>query len=402
MILPKLIIRIILVGALIEFSMLAVLAQDLEKLASANNDFAFKLLIEIAKEQSHENIFISSFSVSTALQMVANGAEGETKTEIQNVLKTGSLSPDKLNAASKKLIDSLDSQPAAILNLANAIWYQNGFELKSDFVAVNKDFFHAKLAGVDFNKPKSADIINDWADTKTHGKIKGIVSFPFTPLPQVILANAIYFKGRWAEPFDKDQTKSRPFYLSNNESKQTSMMMQHRHFSYQETDGFQAVRLPYSGKNLNMILFLPKTNSSPRQLLADLSAVSWQDDISSQFEGREGTLAFPKFKLEYGVRLNNPLEAMGIKKAFSTEADFSAMSDKPLYISEAKQKSFIEVNEEGTEAAAVTGFGFTVLGAIHDPPKPFEMIVDRPFFFLITDERTHSILFMGIICDPVN
>ncbi|MEJ0090194.1 MAG: serpin family protein [Limisphaerales bacterium] len=387
---------------MIGFSTLAVLAQDSEKLTSANNDFAFKLLKQIAREQPHENIFISPFSVSTALQMVANGAAGETKTEIQNVLKTGSLSPDKLNTAAKNLINSLDSQPNVILNLANAIWYQNEFQLKPDFVAANKNFFHAKLAGVDFNKPKSADIINDWAGTKTHGKIKEIVSFPFSPAIRVILANAIYFKGRWAEPFDKGQTKSRPFYLSNNESKQTSMMMQHRHFSYQETKGFQAVRLAYSGKNLSMILFLPKTNSSPRQLLADLSAVSWQDDISSQFEGREGALVFPKFKLEYGVRLNNPLKALGIKKAFSTEADFSAMSDKPLHVSEAKQKSYIEVNEEGTEAAAVTGFGFTLLGAIHDPPKPFEMIVNHPFLFIIADEHTQSILFMGIVNDPIN
>ena len=253
-----------------------------------------------------------------------------------------------------------------------------------------------------FIDQESADIINDWADKKTHGKIKEVVQFPFPPLMRVFVANAIYFKGKWAEPFDKGQTKLRPFHLPNGGSKQTPMMRQHRHFGYQETDDFQAVRLGYSGKDLDMILFLPKTNSSPQKLLAKLSAAFWQDDILPQFDDREGTLVFPKFKIKYGVRLNDSLEALGMKSAFTTGANFSAMSDEPLFISEAKQASFIEVNEEGTEATAVTGLGFSRIGPIPDPTKPFEMIVDRPFFFMIADERTQSILFMGIIFDPVN
>ena len=398
----KIIACVILVGTLIGFLTLPVFAQDSEKLAAANNGFAFDLLKQIAKEQPHENIFISPFSVSTALQMVGNGVAGETKAEIQRVLKTGGMAPDKLNAAAKSLNESLNSQRDVILNLANAIWYQKEFHLKPDFVAINKTFFQTELAGVDFDNPKSTDIINDWADKKTHGKIPKVVDFPFPPLTKVFVANAIYFKGKWGEPFDKTQTKPRLFHLPNGESMQTPMMQQHRHFSYQETDSFQAVRLGYSGKDLAMVLFLPKTNSSPQTLLAELSASSWLDDISPQFGDREGTLVFPKFKLEYGVRLNDSLEALGMKSAFTTGANFSAMSDESLFISEATQASFIEVNEEGTEAAAVTGFSFPELGPIRVPPPPFEMIVDRPFFFMIVDGRTQSILFMGIISNPAN
>jgi serine protease inhibitor len=398
----KIIACILLVGALIGLLALPIFAQDSEKLAAANNGFAFDLLKQIAKQQPRENSFISPFSVSTALQMVGNGAAGETKAEMQRVLRTGVLSPDKLNAAAKSLNDSLNSERDVNLNLANAIWYQNDFQLKPDFVAVNKNFFQTELAGVDFKNPKSAEIINNWANKQTHGKIPKVVQFPVPPLMRVFVANAIYFKGKWAEPFDKDQTKPRPFHLTAGGSTQAPMMQQHRHFAYQETDNFQAVQLDYSGKDLDMILFLPNTNSSPQKILAELNATTWQDDVLPQFRDREGTLVFPKFKLESGVRLNDSLEALGMKSAFTMGANFSAMSSEALFISEVNQSSFIEVNEEGTEAAAVTGISLSELGPIPDPPKPFEMIVDHPFFVVIADKRTQSILFMGIIFKPEN
>ena len=384
------------------FSVFAVLAQDSEKLATADNGFAFDLLKQIAKEQSRENIFISPFSVSSALQMVGNGAAGETKTEMRRVLKTENLPPEQLNAACKELNQSLNSQKDVILNLANGIWFQKDFQLKPAFVSDKKNFFQAELAPVDFESPKSADIINDWAEKKTRGKIKDVVSFPFPPLTKVILANAIYFKGKWAEPFDKNETKPLAFHLPGGGEKQTPMMSQHRHFSYQETDDFQAVQMSYAGHRLEMILLLPKTNSSPQKLLAKLSGNSWQDDVLAQFEDREGTVVFPKFKLDYNVELNEPLENLGMRQVFSSAANFSAMSDEPLFISEARQKSFVEVNEEGTEAAAVTGVAFAMTGPEPAPQLPFEMIVDRPFFFVIADVQTQTILFMGIVFDPAN
>jgi serine protease inhibitor len=371
-----------------------------EKLTMANTGFAFDLLKQIAGEQPGINIFISPFSVSTVLQMVANGAAGDTKTEMQRVLKTTGLPPEALNAAGKDLNQSLNSQTNVILNLANAIWYKNEFHLKPEFVSVNKEFFKAELGGVDFTKPESAQTINDWAETSTHGKIKQVVRWPFDPLTRVILANAIYFKGKWERPFDKHATKDRAFYvLPGGTPKQVPTMWQHGRFNYQQGDGFQAVRLPYAGGHLQMYLFLPNTNSSPAKLLADLNAGTWQNKIPPKFQDLEGTLALPRFKLYYDTTLNKPLKALGMRQAFTVDADFSAMADKPLFVSEVKQKSFVEVNEEGTEAAAVTT---ATLGcaALPRPNNLFEMIVDRPFLFVIADDQTKSVLFMGVIYDP--
>jgi serpin B len=369
-------------------------------LNTANTGFAFDLLKQIAGEQPGKNIFISPFSVSTVLQMVANGAAGDTKAEMQRVLKTTGLPAGMLNAAGKDLYQSLNSQTNVILNLANAIWYKEGFHLKPGFVTDNKNFFSAKLAGVDFAKPESAQTINDWADTSTHGKIKQVVQWPFPPLTRVILANAIYFKGKWDRPFDKQSTKDHAFdVLPGGTSKQVPTMWQHGHFNYQQGDGFQAVRLPYAGKRLQMYLFLPDTNSSPTKLLADLNADTWRDKILPKFQDKEGTLALPRFKLDYDVRLNDPLKALGMRQAFAVDADFSAMAEEPLFVSEVKQKSFVEVNEEGTEAAAVTTVTMHAQ-AVFRPEKPFEMIVDRPFLFVIGDDQTRSILFLGVVHDP--
>ena len=176
-------------------------------------------------------------------------------------------------------------------------------------------------------------------------------------------------------------------------------MWQHGRFNYQQGDGFQAVRLPYAGGRLQLYLFLPDTNSSPTKLLADLNAETWQNKILPKFRDNDGTLALPRFKLDYDVILNDPLKALGLRQVFGNGADFSAMADEPLFVSNVKQKSFVEVNEEGTEAAAVTTVG-VMASAIMEPAKPFEMIVDRPFFFVIGDDQTKSILFMGMIYNP--
>ncbi len=372
---------------------------DPTKLAAANTGFAFDLLKQIAGPQPDANVLISPFSVSTVLQMVANGAAGDTRSEMQRVLKTAGLPPEALSAACQDLNGSLLAQTNVILNLANAIWYQEGIRLKPGFVATNSRFFRAELAPVDFKKPESAKTINDWADESTHGKIKEIVRWPFDPLTRLILANAIYFKGKWDRPFEKKETKPHFFHPAQGATKPVPTMWQRGHFSYQEGDGFQAVRLPYAGRRLQMYLFLPDTNSSPAKLLAGLDSDTWQDKILPAFRDREGTLALPRFRLEYDVSLNDPLKALGMRHAFE-DADFSAMTGERLFVSQVKQKSFVEVNEEGTEAAAVTTVTMHA-SVIMKPISPFEMIVDRPFFFVIGDSQTQSILFMGLVYDPV-
>ncbi len=391
----------LLAGALICLAASIAFADTIDPaLAAADNAFALDLLVQLAKSEPGQNIFISPYSVSTILQILGNGAAGKTKTEIQQVLKTDNFPPDKLNGLHKDLDHDLQSQSDVTLDLANAIWFETGIELKPAFVSTNKDFFQAELASVNFKTPEAADTINAWAKKNTQGKITDIVSFPFPDATQVILANAIYFKGKWAEPFDANLTAPRDFYLAGGIVKQPRTMSQQHKFNYQETYGFQAVELPYAGNRLQMILFLPGTNSSPEKLLATFKGTNWNQEILWRFASREGKVEFPKFKLNYDVLLNDPLKAMGMQQAFMEgSANFSLMTDEPLFISRVMQKSYVDVNEEGTEAAAVTTV-IAVTSIVMHPLPPFEMIVNRPFVFMIADRVTGVILFAGIVNDP--
>jgi serpin B len=375
---------------------------DQQKLVSANTGFAFDLMGQVTQTKPDANVFISPFSVSSALQLVGNGAAGRTETEMQQVLHTAGLSSAMANPAFKELNQELASRKDVTLNLANGIWFKQGFHLKPAFVADNKKFFQAELAGVDFADRRSAQTINDWAGRQTRGKIKDVVQYPFDPQTRVILANAIYFKGKWVSPFERQETRPRDFHLSSGNVKSTPMMAKSREFEYQETPDFQAVQLPYAG-GLRMQVFLPAQNSSPQKLVESFKAPgNWQGNLQPAFHKREGSLVLPKFKMEYNVELNNPLKALGMKRAFDRNAEFSGMADEPLFISEVKQKSYVEVDEEGTEAAAVTTVEARALGMAPRPRNAFRMIVDRPFLFVISDTASGSILFIGIVNDPAH
>ncbi len=384
---------------------------DEEKLAAANNVFAFKLLKEIASEQPATNIFISPYSASTVLQMVANGAAGQTKTEMQKALRTSTastgLSGADLNAANKQIAQSLhDGNADVILEIANGIWYHKKAVVKPDFIACNKEFFGATVEPLDFADSRSADVINHWASEKTHGRIPQIAD-PAMLDPiygRLFLANAVYFKGKWSDPFDKNDTHDRPFYLRDGSQENVPMMSKSKTFTYRNGTGYQAVRLPYKDENLAMYVFLPDTNSSPEKLLRLMNGDVWRRITKPGFADEDGDLQLPKFKMDYSVKLVQPLQELGMKMAFdATNADFSGISPQQLYISEVLQKSFVEVKEEGTEAAAVTGIAMTEAASMPIiPPKHFEMIVNRPFLFLIEDNQTGTILFMGLIYDPSN
>ncbi|HTV62105.1 MAG TPA: serpin family protein [Verrucomicrobiae bacterium] len=386
-------------GVIALFAMVAS-AQESSALPDADNGFGLDLLRQVASGQPGQNIFISPFSAATALQMVANGAAGQTKTEMQRVLHTAGIAPPELNADCKALNQSLNSQKDVILDLANGIWHQDNFQLTPAFISDNRKYFDAELAAVNFLSPASAKTINDWADKQTRGKIQGVVSYPFPPATEVVLANAIYFKGKWEEQFEKNLTLPRNFHFPDGSVRQVPMMSKRHRFSYEEGEGYQAVELPYVGDRLEMILFLPATGSSPQQLLEKFKGETWRDKILPGFSLYEGFLAFPKFRLDYDVTLNDPLKALGMPQAFSDQADFSAMANRPVCISEVQQKSYVDVDEEGTEAAAVTTVTVTALAMPMRPARNFTMIVDRPFFFVISDRRTRTILFMGIVNDP--
>lgn len=376
------------------------LAGDVPKFTEAANGFAFELCRQILPGQGSRNLFLSPYSAGIALQMLCNGAGGKTRTEIEHALNTANLSPDKVNGFYKGLNGALTSQTNVVLDLSNSIWINRGFELKPGFVCTNEAFFGALLSSVNFETPESAEMINQWAANSTRGKISGIVSFPFPANTQMLLANAIYFKGEWADRFDARLTRGRYFYPGGGIIKQTPMMSRRGKFRYTHGDGFQAVELPYAGDRLRMIVFLPVTNSSPSKLLARFNGTDWGENILPRFVSREGTVVLPKFKLDCRLLLNDPLGKMGMQGAFIPgTANFSRISNDPLFVSEVLQKSFVDVNEEGTEAAAVTTVMVVATAAMR-PVEPFKMIVNRPFFFVICDAKTGTILFMGVVNDP--
>jgi serine protease inhibitor len=377
-----------------------VMESNLRQLVSANSGFGFRLLRELAGQKAPGNIFISPYSISSVLQMISTGARGSTREELQEVLGITGFTSANMNAAYDSLSQSIgETQSNVALNIANAVWYRTGAPLDQEFGAVNEKFYKATLAPLDFSDPHGVQTMNDWASQNTHGKIQTIIQPPISPQTAIILANAIYFKGTWLNQFDPKRTRPRPFHLANGIQLQAPMMEQSRTFLYQTGSGFQAVQLFYSGQRLEMEVLLPDADSSLEALLNRLDEKNWQNTILPGFHENRGTLVLPRLKLRYGAELKSPLAALGLKTALSGSADFSGMSASRLFLSEIKHQSYVEVNEEGTEAAAATT-GVMALASMRNQPQPFQMIVDRPFLFVISDHLTKSILFLGLIYDP--
>jgi serpin B len=364
-------------------------------LAAADSAFAFDLFKQVTGDPS-VNCFISPYSVSAVLQVIDTGAVGTTRTEMDRVLHLDGVGD--LRGDCKRLDEVLaGAQKDVTLDLANAVWLRQGTQLKPGFAEQASADFRARIAALDFSNPNSANEINAWASSSTHGRIAEVVSPPIDPNTRVIVANAIYFKGRWARQFDQALTRPQPFTLLGGVQKPAPMMRQSGNFKYCEASGYQAVCLPYAGGRLQMCLFLPALGKSPSQMSAALAGDL--SSLNSRFLDREGTVVLPRFKINYDVTLNAALRALGMQRAFTPAADFSGMSADKLYLSQVRQKSFVEVNEQGTEAAAVTT-GTVRASVIRRPQAPFEMVLDRPFFFLIEDQVSQTILFMGLVADP--
>ena len=377
---------------------------DLSKLAAANNTFAFNLLKQLSDAKPGASLFVSPYSAATALQMAANGAAGQTKTEMQQVLGTTNLTTAELNEAMKTAAGLLNPKNTNfILTTANALWYRQGSAVKPGFLEANQKFFSSTVEALDFgNAPAAEAEINQWASDQTHGRITGIANGMIDPLyTDLILVNAIYFKGKWLDPFDAKLTKERPFHPAAGAAKNLPMMEKSKNFTYRRGIGYQALRLPYMGYDLAMYVFLPDSGSSPAKLLQIMNGDSWRRVTVPGFSERDGLVVLPKFKLENAFDLNKPLEALGMKTAFNQKkADFSGMFSDQHFISAVFQKAFVEVGEEGTEATAVTSVSVPISSVMEEnPPKPFEMIVDRPFLFAIVDARSEMILFMGVVND---
>jgi serine protease inhibitor len=369
------------------------------QIVTANTKFGFKLFSEVLKNDNSKNIFVSPSSVAIALAMTYNGASGTTKEAMAQVLELQGLNMQQINssnAALKKLLENPD--PKVQLMITNSLWANKNTSFQPDFLQKTRDFYTAKVTNLNFTDASAPRIINDWVNENTRGKINKIVE-KIEPSQVLFLINAIYFKGNWTNEFDKQQTAEYPFYLSLGQQKKHLMMSQSGNYKYYDNPQFQAVSLPYgqSGK-MSFYIFLPKQNSSLKSFYQNLSAENWENWMI-QFRKREGFVRLPRFKMDYDITLNNALTALGMGEAFSNSANFSGMG-KNLKISQVKQKTFIEVNEEGTEAAAATSVEIMPLSAPLPTQEPFRMIVDRPFFCAIRDNQTGSILFMGSIVEP--
>jgi len=311
------------------------------------------------------------------------------------------MSKEEVNKAFADLLTILQNpDPKVEMAAANSLWTRKGVDFKEDFLQDNKDYFDAEASSLDFDDPAAAEKINEWVKGKTGGAIEDMVEPPIDPLTVLFLINAIYFNGEWSDPFDPDLTREIPFHLPGGSRTDHPVMFKEGECDYLETELFQAVRLPYGeNKRLGMYVFLPSEEAGLEGFMEELNPGTWTDWTAS-FSNREGELGLPRFTFEYEASLNDPLKTLGMEIAFDDKAaDFSGMRDIPprLYISDVKHKSFIEVNEEGTEAAAATSVEIRVESA---RPDHFTMIADRPFFFAITDEQTGAILFMGILQEP--
>ena len=377
------------------------------KLAEATNGFGFQIFARLAQEnfngsKAPENIFISPASIAWAFEMLFNGAEGPTLDVMAKTFGVPGWNLAELNAANLALKQSLEkADPKVEIAIANGLFGKAGIQFLPAFLAATQQYYAAKLAAL-----TTAEAINAWIREQTRGKITGIVrSENITPETILILVNALYFKGAWQKPFTKTLTSPQPFHLWDGKSKSHPLMTRSGSFLYYEDAGLQAIRLPYGDGRLGMVVLLPAANSSLKALVATLNAARWQA-VTSGLAQRPGKLILPRFKAEYSTELSQIFQAMGMGLPFTEQADFKKLATLPpgywTKISAVLHKTFVEVNEEGTVAAAVTAITMRAGAAPPPPQAPFTMTVDRPFFAAIQDGGTGSLLFLGAIVDPLN
>jgi serpin B len=370
-------------------------------LVAADNAFGLKLFREIHAGEDGENIFIAPLSVGMALGMAYNGADGTTKEAMRVTLELQGLELPEVNESYRTLIDLLrDLDPAVEFRIANSIWYDPAYTFEQDFLQVNRDYFDAEVTGLDFADPGAAPTINNWVDRNTNGRISEIVDSPISPELVMFLINAIYFKGDWTNPFDEELTREGTFTLADGSEKSVEMM------SYSQPDtvaayfdgnaGVQVLDMKYGGKAYSMTIVMPQQPADIDALVEGLNSEAWGRWIGGLAETR-AQVTMPKFTLEYDIELNEALRALGMEVAFDpSNADFTKIysGGERLYISKVKHKTFVDVNEKGTEAAAATS---VEIGVTSLPPM---IVVDKPFVFAIREKFSGAILFLGVMVDP--
>lgn len=373
-----------------------------QQIVDSDNEFGLEIFKKVNEDlEPGKNLMISPLSISLALAMAYNGADGDTKSQMETMLHKAGLSPDQINQSYKSLVEALQSHdPKVELSIADAIFYRETFSVKPGFINTNQTYYDAEVEALDFsNATATLDRVNGWVQDKTKDKIESIID-QVSPDDVMYLVNAIYFNGEWTYQFEKDNTQNMPFYSENGEELQVpTMMLGETTLRHANTDKFALLELPYGGKKYSMLIFLPHDDFTTDDVIQNMNQANLKSWLSS-LQDRDLEVRLPKFEFSYEKSLNNNLQALGMTDAFvPSRSDFSGIADvDDLYISEVKHKSFIKVDEEGTEAAAVTGVGFAITSI--QPKSVFQ--VDHPFVFAIREKDTNALLFMGKVNNPLS
>jgi len=370
------------------------------KIIAADNQFGFELFKKVnASLVEPKNTMISSLSVSLALAMVYNGAEGNTKSQMKDILHKANLTPDDINQSYKDLVASLISHdPKVELSISNAIYYRNTFNIKDNFITTNQNYYQAEVAPLDFtNTTETLNTVNDWVKTKTNGKIDKIIE-QVKPEDVMYLLNAIYFNGEWTYRFDPSLTMDLPFTKEDKTVVPVPTMTIENPFNYYRDDNFKLLEMPYGSGKYSMLVFLPETGKTSDDVISMLNPENINGWLLKMTEQKK-KVYLPKFEFKFDDSLVDELSALGMTDAFSVmQANFSGISDAAkLYISEVMHKTYIKVDEHGTEAAAISGItiGITAIG----PDDSFR--ADHPFVFAIREKDTQAILFIGKVMNPI-
>ncbi len=370
-----------------------------KKCIAANNNFSMDLFKSVNTEDLDKNVFLSPVSASFSLGMTMNGSDGSTYEKMKNTLGFSDLSLEEINATYGALIQELYTVSDGVeFNLANSIWYSNLFSLQDEFRQLNENYFDAKVEGLDFgNAENTLNTINSWVEDQTNDRIKDLIQ-ELDPNACMFLINAIYFKADWKYQFDEENTAESQFFTGSDETVVCDMMNIKSNFKYLQANDYDAVELPYGNENYAMLLVMPTAENvndfvkiTNHSVIADIVASLGEDSVN---------VALPKMEIEYEKELNDALKSMGISEAFEPTANFSKMfneMDGGIWIEKVKQKSFLKINEEGTEAAAATSTQMNYESVSDEVFLTF----NRPFIFFIMEKRTNTILFCGKIMNPV-
>ncbi|GAB4192672.1 MAG: serpin family protein [Roseiflexaceae bacterium] len=371
----------------------------MDLIATSSARFGFALLHELRRAHPTSNIGISPINITLALAMLAGGARGQTLHGILRALSLDENDPATRDRALEQLLHDLPQDPRVSLAISNSLWANQQIGLDAGFVQRCRSLFGAEAAALDFGAPDSPEQINNWVSESTGGLIPSLVQ-RLGQNTLLLLLSAILFKGRWSRQFDPQRTQPVPFHLPDGNQREHPLMFQKDEWRYGAYNRFEMVRLPYGTGRVAMYVLLPAESSSLDALLRELDAGRLELAINGLSE-RDGLVALPRTTLTYDGKLNRALEALGMADAFGPQADFGALleggSGPGLALSEARHKSVLQIDEEGTRMAAITEMDITLSAPIEEP---FRMVVDRPFCCAIRDDQSGALLYLGVVCNP--